>query len=379
MTRVCLGQSQVLTAMGLGMTPLWQGLMDNRTAIGPLSLFADAPFPIKLAAEVPDLHVAAGETRVWTMLKKVLAPLVGTIDAQTTLLLATTVGEIEYIQQAMGDAALAGHANPDALLDRVKKHLGLTGQAMVVSSACASSTAAVGLAASMVKSGDAREVLVVAADALSEFVYSGFTALSSLAESPARPFDAHRTGLSLGEAAAWVKVCREDALSADQPGVMIAGWGSSADAFHMTAPDPQGLGLQRAIRKACAMAHCKADDLAFIAAHGTATLYSDAMELAAYARLQQRPSPVLSLKGAIGHTLGAAGIVQLLVAKKTLEMQVIPPAVGLRESDAEAQGRVQAHAVPLSFAPGQSRWALSTNSGFGGVNSALVLHMEARP
>lgn len=378
MTRVCIGQSHVLTAMGLGMSPLWQGLMDNRTAIAPLSLFPDAPFPVKLAATVSDLHVPHGQSRVWAMLQKVLQPLVGNVDPQTPLILATTVGEIEYIQQAHADAALAGHANPDTLLARVKKHLGLTGQAMVVSSACASSTAAIGVAAAMVKTGEARQVLVVAADALSEFVYSGFTALSSLAETPAQPFDANRTGLSLGEAAAWVMVCKEDALTDKQSRVRIAGWGNSADASHMTAPDPQGLGLERAIRKACRMASCTGDDLAFIAAHGTATLYSDAMEMAAYARLQMRPSPVLSIKGAIGHTLGAAGIVQLLVAAQALEKQVIPPAVGLIQSDADAQGRVHSHTLALKASRQSTQWALSTNSGFGGVNSALVLQWEAQ-
>src|SRR5690606_19079640 len=102
----------------------------------------------------------------------------------------------------------------------------------------------------------------------------------------------------------------------------------SADASHMTAPDPTGAGLARAIGKACAMARRSPAQLDLIAAHGTATRYSDAMEMAAFRQVRPTPCPVFSIKGAVGHTLGAAGLVQLLVTQRALQQGIVPPTVG---------------------------------------------------
>jgi 3-oxoacyl-(acyl-carrier-protein) synthase len=234
---------------------------------------------------------------------------------------------------------------------------------MAMSSACASSAAALARAASMVRSGRAQQVLVVTADAMSEFVYSGFSSLLSLSAGPARPFDRERCGLTLGEAAAWALVKEQ------VEGTKILGWGSTTDAVHMTAPDRNARGLSRAIEKAAAMAQRPLEDVGLIAAHGTATQYSDAMEITAFRAGIPSPRPVFSIKGAIGHTLAAAGLVQILVAARAMERATAPPTIGCDSPDDAATGWARGSAVPLENA----HLALSTNSGFGGVNTAIIL------
>ncbi|HWE04100.1 MAG TPA: beta-ketoacyl synthase N-terminal-like domain-containing protein [Tepidisphaeraceae bacterium] len=368
--KVVIAQSDVVTAYGWGMPALWNGLLGGKTAVKCSARFADRKFAVNQVAAVPDLHVDIGGSRSMAMLARLLAPLIGRLDPLTPLLVATTVGEIEYLEQAVfsSQPRLAAQARPDVLLGRIKRLLQLTGPAMVVSSACASSTAAVARAASMIRHGEAPAVLVVTCDSVSEFVYAGFSTLLSLCETPARPFDAERSGLSLGEAAAWALIT-SDIASPDADSTAIVGWGSTTDAVHMTAPDRNAGGLSRAISKACAMAGRNAAEIDFIAAHGTATIYNDAMELVAFRNAIRKAIPVFSIKGAVGHTLATAGLLQILVTARAMSENRVPPTVGMSVPDPDADGWV--HATPVAIAG--ATLALSTNSGFGGVNTAILL------
>jgi 3-oxoacyl-[acyl-carrier-protein] synthase II len=366
-----IANSDIVTAYGWGMDALWKGLMSGKSPINGSKRFAMRGFISDQMAEVPDLQIAAGESRAMAMLRPLLKTLVGNLDRSTPLILATTVGEIEYVEEAVlnADPALAQRASPLRLLRRIKDLLGLQGEAMVISSACASSAAALTRAASIIRHGQADQVLVVACDSVSEFVYSGFSALLSLCDTPARPFDCRRSGLTLGEAAAWALLTPDKLASSDRETTAILGWGNTADAVHMTAPHRDATGLSRAVSRARVMAACAPDAIAFIAAHGTATIYSDAMELVAFRRALGMPRPIFSVKGAVGHTLAAAGLVQILVTGRALALGVIPPTVGLQTPDPCAAG--WAHNEPVPIAGAQR--ALSTNSGFGGVNTAIIL------
>ncbi len=367
---VTIAQSDVATAYGWGLQPLWNGLLSGRTAIKSTDRFAGRGFVSTQMALVPDVCIEPGSSRAMAMLKRSLAPLIDNIDPQTMLILATTVGEIEYIERSVLEEKpeLSVEARPAALLERVRSMLGLLGPTLVLSSACASSATAVSRAASFIRQGFTPGVLVVSVDAVSEFVYSGFSTLLSLCDEPARPFDAQRGGLTLGEAAAWVHLKPgEDSSTAK---TSIVGWGNTTDAVHMTAPDRNAGGLSRAIAKACAMSCRSPADVAFIAAHGTATLYSDAMELVAFRAAFGDPKPIFSVKGGVGHTLAAAGLVQILVAAEAMRLGIVPPTVGLSTPDDAAIGWARPSSFALSRTPSL---ALSTNSGFGGVNTAVLL------
>jgi 3-oxoacyl-[acyl-carrier-protein] synthase II len=369
--KAVIAQSDVVTAYGWGLDALWDGLMSGQNPIHASDRFAGRDFVSNQMAAVPDLNIAPGDSRAMALLRPLLEKLAGKLDPLTPLILATTVGEIENIEQAVlaDNPALTAQASPRVLLARVKDLLGLQGEAMVISSACASSSAALTRAASMIRHGDAQSVLVVTCDAISEFVYSGFSALLSLSDTPARPFDAERNGLTLGEAAAWALVTADNSPLADDSCTSILGWGNTTDAVHMTAPHREGNGLSRAIARACAMAECPARDIAFVAAHGTATIYSDAMELAAFRAALGTPRPIFSVKGGTGHTLAAAGLVQILVSERALTLGVVPPTIGLQTPEAVAAG--WATTKPTWIDPATR--ALSTNSGFGGVNTAIIL------
>jgi 3-oxoacyl-[acyl-carrier-protein] synthase II len=361
---IVLAQSDVATAYGWGMDSLWTGLLSGKTAIQATKQFAERGFNSDQAALLPDLCVAPGESRAWAALHRILLPLVGKIDPDTALLVASTVGEIEYVERSVldDDPALAGESHPQVLAARVKHLLNLRGPCMAISSACASSAAALSRAASMIRHGQAKAALVVTCDVVSEFVYSGFSTLFSLSTEPARPFDVKRCGLSLGEAAAWALVTSAD----DSSATSVLGWGNTMDAVHMTAPDRNGGGLSRAIAKAANMAGLSADRAAFIAAHGTGTQYSDAMEIAAYRSAVGKPRRVFSIKGGIGHTLAAAGLVQILVTSRALRLGIVPPTIGLCTCDPAAADWTHGEI-------GSSGIALSTNSGFGGANTAILL------
>jgi 3-oxoacyl-[acyl-carrier-protein] synthase II len=372
--KAVIAQSDLLTAYGHGIAPLWQGLMTSTTAVTSSPCFSTGKPTAHKLAMVPDLQVSPGSSRARAMLDKLLLPLAGKFDPQTTLILATTVCEIEHLETAVlkPDKDLIAQAAPTILLQHIQQTLALRGPALVMSSACASSAAALSRAAAMIQSDAASSVLVVTCDAVSEFVYCGFNTLLSLCDSPAKPFDSNRCGLSLGEAAAWALVTREDSPLACEDAPAILGWSSTSDAVHMTAPDRNAGGLSRAITAACRMAGITTDQVKFIAAHGTATLYNDAMELRAFRHCFTTPVPVFSVKGGTGHTLAAAGLVQILVSAFAMKVKTVPPTVGLTTPDIEADGWVRNQPVECNGPP----LALSTNSGFGGVNTAVLLGLR---
>lgn len=242
---------------------------------------------------------------------------------------------------------------------------------MEVGAACASSTQAIALAAQRIKSGRANSVLVVAADIVSRFSVLGFNALLALTQDVCRPFDVNRDGLLLGDGAVAVLLANENYLAQleQEPLACITGWGVANDATHITAPARDARGLIAAINLALTSAGLAADDIGAFCTHGTGTVYNDAMELTATdAVFGQRRFPLFSIKGAIGHTLGAAGGIEVLVSARALKDHVVPPTAGLLEPEPAAVDRVSPDKMAFSQPS-----ILTTNSGFGGVNVALIL------
>jgi 3-oxoacyl-[acyl-carrier-protein] synthase II len=369
--KAVIAQSDLVTAYGWGLEPLWEGLLAGQTAVTSIPCFSRSQPANNPVALIPDLKVAPGSSRVRAMLDRLLSRLVGKLDPQTPLILATTIGEIEFIERAAleEDCSLISQAEPRQLLQHIQQMLKLSGTTVIVSAACASSSAALTRAARMIEQGIAPAVLVVTCDSLSEFVYSGFSTLLSLCDTPARPFDAARCGLSLGEAAAWALVTRADSKLVGDNSASILGWANTADAVHMTAPDRAAGGLSRSITRACRMADITPGQIGLIAAHGTATIYNDAMELTAFANTISHAVPTFSVKGGTGHTLAAAGLVQILAACRAMKLRIAPPTVGLSVPDERAVGWVHGTATPIA----DETMVLSTNSGFGGVNTSIVL------
>jgi 3-oxoacyl-[acyl-carrier-protein] synthase II len=223
----------------------------------------------------------------------------------------------------------------------------------------------------MISAGVTDAVLVYAADLVSEFVFSGFSALQALSDQPCRPFDCQRNGLTLGEAGVALLLTSEESTSLqnEEPLAVVAGWGVANDAHHVTAPARDGCGLILACRQALAKAAIETPEIAAINAHGTGTIYNDAMELTAFSEIfGDSLPPVHGVKGSLGHCLGAAGGIEIAVACRALREQQIPGTVGCTDPEAEAQGKIGVQPQCI-----RGNYLLSTNSGFGGINATVIL------
>lgn len=371
MKRAWITDAVVVTALGPDLETLWESLVEGRSGLAPVRRFPVASYLSQCAALVEGLSAPPGRSLVGALLDR-LTPFLPPLPKDCALVTASTKGGVDGLER------LARGLDNDPrdlvfgpLAEGIGERLGLGGAAFNVNAACASSTIAVARAAAWVAHGRFECVAVCCADVITEFAFSGFSALKALSPGPCRPFDRDRAGLSLGDGAALLVVMSEDRARREgrRPLGWVRGWGVSNDATHITAPARDGSGLIRATRQALAAAGREPGDVAAVSAHGTGTVYNDAMELTAFrAVFGDRRPPVHSIKGAVGHTLGAAGAIEVAVGLKALEEGRVPPTAGLLVADAAAEGWVSP--TPVTFS---GNCLLTTNSGFGGINAALVL------
>jgi acetyl-CoA acetyltransferase len=365
--------SDMITPYGKGADICRAGLFSGRTAISGLKRFNTKSFQSGQAATIDGLTYHRQDSLVMQMVRALFDGTSAVIPEDANLILASTKGEIDLLErnilEGTGDVSLC---NLRSLLEKVSALTGVKDPGTVVSAACASSATAVARAAAMIRSGSSDCVLVVACDGVTEFVYSGFSSLMAIDKSTAKPFDKNRNGLSLGEAAAFVLMMSETRAKREEREIVgeITGWGLSCDANHMTGPSRHAEGLVLSIKKALKSAHINESDVGFIAAHGTGTVYNDAMEMKAFQTVfKNRKRPVYSIKGAIGHTMGATGLVEVIIALRALKDKMVPPTVNLQEADESAHGWVSSEQCPVE----KTGKALMTNAGFGGINAALIL------
>jgi 3-oxoacyl-[acyl-carrier-protein] synthase II len=362
----------VVTPFGWGVDSTWEGLLSGKTAIRKLERFSTKAFVTQNAGFVSTLAADRSESLVMQMLTPLLGENGSLVPKDASLILATTQGEVDILERSvLGSNAPARASCPDRLLHKVADLSGVTGSRTIVSAACASSTAAAAQAAAWIRYCEVDCVLVVGCDSLTEFVFSGFSSLGALDKDMARPFDANRGGLTLGEAAAFALVMSESRAHREGRPVLgeIAGWGFSNDANHLSSPSRDGSGLASAMRRALHTAELSQTEVGVLSAHGTGTVYNDSMEMKAFKTVfENRSLPVYSVKGGIGHTLGAAGLLEVLLALRSMDERIVPPNVNMRTPDEEAAGWVSS-----GIRTTDSPVTLSTNSGFGGINVALVL------
>ncbi|MGA9752440.1 MAG: beta-ketoacyl-[acyl-carrier-protein] synthase family protein [Acidobacteriota bacterium] len=257
-------------------------------------------------------------------------------------------------------------SNPASVLAR---EFEVMGPCQTVVNACASGTDAVGIGASWIRAGLCDIVLSGGADELCRVTYEGFISLLVTDAAPCRPFDVARKGLNLGEGAALLVLESEESREARGKGARsyVLGYGSAGDAYHLTAPDPKGRGLKRAINEALGQAGLSPAAVAFVNAHGTGTADNDLTESKVLAEIL--PSvPFLSTKGCTGHTLGAAGAIEAVFTVACLEERRIPASAGYAEPDCELPASPVDHPTPIV-----GNVALSESLAFGGHNAVLLL------
>ena len=252
----------------------------------------------------------------------------------------------------------------------IRRHYGLHGPALTISNACSSGADAIGVAHLWLSQGMCDLVIAGGTDELNKVPLDGFNALGVCSHSPCRPFDANRSGLNLGEAAGVLLLGHSEASP-----YCVSGFGKTADAYHITQPDPAGTGLERAMRNALQSADIALDDIAFINAHGTGTQANDLAEANVFARLFPQGIPYMSTKALTGHTLGAAGAIEAIFTLLMLEEQCAAKSTRFENASADIPLPPLRSHLPLHNA----RHAISTSLAFGGSNSALVLSLRQTP
>jgi 3-oxoacyl-[acyl-carrier-protein] synthase II len=342
------------------------------SAIGTPRRKCQGNFEAHPTAQSDLIDAAREETAVWQMCRILLEPLSRrTLFPGTELFLASSIGEIEWLERAVIQGGDPRESRLPCLCARIERYLNMPeGHGTVISAACASGSTAAAIAAQRIRSGLTQSAIIIACDAVSEFVLAGFNSLMALDKQGARPFDRSRQGLSLGDGAALMVLMDADYAKENNIPILaeVSGWGMSDDANHITGPSRDGSGLALAIDSALTTAGISSGDIGFISAHGTGTLYNDAMEMQSFKRIFKTPVPVYGIKGAIGHTLGAAGLIEIGVAVRALNQSTIPATIGLNEPDPDAVGWVSSRT--RSF---EKDFALCVNAGFGGINAAVCL------
>ncbi|MFA5938382.1 MAG: beta-ketoacyl-[acyl-carrier-protein] synthase family protein [Sinimarinibacterium sp.] len=254
--------------------------------------------------------------------------------------------------------------NPHAAAEFVRLQLGLKGPALAICTACSSSAKVFAAASRALDAGWCDAAVVGGVDSLCQTTLYGFNSLQLIDADICRPADARRKGISIGEAAGFALLEREA-----QPGELaLLGYGESSDAYHMSAPDPEGRGAQQAMRDALARAGLRADEIGYINLHGTATPANDASEDQAVMGVFGAQTPCSSTKGYTGHTLGAAGILEAVIAALAVEHGILPGSITTREKDPAIRGNILLQPRRTTI-----RAALSNSFGFGGNNASLIL------
>ncbi len=373
----------IISGMGLGPDAHFASLRSSRSGLRPLGLFSLPGLPNLPVGEVDEallrnVHQARSIALALIAARQAIAhpPPAG----QGVIAMGTTTGGIHESEQhylrhrgevGAPDRELLRYHPAGAIADVVAAELNLPGERQTFSTACSSSANAIGYGAARVQQG-AEWALVGGVDSLCRTTYAGFHALKLLAPETCRPFDKARQGLSLGEGAAFLLLENEQRARVRGAVILgfVDGWGCSADAYHMTAPHPEGQGARAAMAAALSDGKVNPADVDYVNAHGTATPANDRAEAVALAALFGIPGPwVSSTKGSTGHTLGAAGAMEAVFCVLALGAGFAPGTTGLREPD-PALPRL--HHVPRGGVAAPLKVALSNSFGFGGNNASLL-------
>jgi 3-oxoacyl-[acyl-carrier-protein] synthase-1 len=391
MSPLVLSHMCVATSLGLGQPALLEALRSGRSGLRPC-VFEGNSLPTHVGAvDALDDPQLADEYAAFDCRNNRMAELALRQDGfeaavaaarlrhgghRIGLFLGTSTSgilEAEHAYQAREDGAgplpaafhYAASHNTYALAAFLQQRLGVSGPSLVVSCACASTAKVFGNAARMMAAGLCDAAIVGGADTLCLTTLHGFTSLALTAAGPCRPADGGRDGISIGEAGGFVLLENAE----PQPGdVCLLGLGESLDAYHMSAPHPQGVGAKLAIERALDAAGLAPGDIDYVNLHGTATPAGDAAEDQAMFALFGDSVPCSSTKGHTGHTLGASGIVEAIISALALRHQFVPGTAHTRSVDPAFRARYQLASEEMRLDR-----VMSNSFGFGGTNCSLIL------
>ncbi len=280
------------------------------------------------------------------------------------LLISTTKGNIDALEK---DSKFPKErAYLSTLGAELQNYFGFVTEPIIVSNACVSGVLAITVAKRLVDYGKFDHVFVVAGDLVTKFILSGFRSFQALSDLPCRPYCKSRAGINIGEVAASVLVTKDKSRLVEES-VEILGAASCNDANHISGPSRTGEGLFRSVDWVLQEADLSPQDIDYISAHGTATMYNDEMEAIAFNRAGLGDTPLNSLKGYFGHTLGASGLLETIIGMHSLQRNTLFASRGFKEL-----GVSQSLNIIEKTTPKKLDTFLKTASGFGGSNTAAV-------
>ncbi|HSR32172.1 MAG TPA: beta-ketoacyl-ACP synthase II [Anaerolineae bacterium] len=406
--RVVITGMGTLNPVGNDVPTFWDGLVAGRSGAGPITAYDASDEVVRIAAEVKGFDPVAlfGSKQVrrsdrFTQLCMAAADqaiadagLVFDEDGDNrhvTVIIGTGIGGVGTLLEGYDTMLARGSRRVSALMvpmmmpnagaGEIAIRYGLHGLAMSLNSACATGTNALGEGAERIRRGAAEIVICGGGESvmhpLTAAALSNMGAVSCRNDDPlraSRPFDADRDGFVIGEGAGVMILEGLDHARARGAHIYaeVIGYGSSCDAFHITAPDEEGVGAARSMQAALDDAGLPADEIDYINAHGTSTPLNDPMETRAIRNVFGKHAyrvPISSTKSMVGHLMGAAGAVEAIACAKTLETGVVHPTINYETPDPECD---------LDYVPNEARethprTALSNSFGFGGHNSTLIL------
>ncbi len=408
MKRVAITGTGVATPIGIGRKAFWQGLMAGTSGVGQISHFDPSGFATTIGAELKDFsgedYLEKKEARRTDLFIQyaVAAARMAVNDARLDVshkdrndrigvLVGSGIGGIQTIEKQFevlkekGPRRVSPFLVPMLIANMASGYisivLGLKGPNTTVVTACATGTHAIGDAGRIIQRGDADVMLAGGTEApFTPIAVAGFCAAKALStrnhepEKASRPFDGQRDGFIMGEGSGIVVL--EDWEHARRRGARIygelAGYGLTGDAYHVTAPDPEGGGAVRCMRMALQDGGVKPEEVGYINAHGTSTQYNDKIETAAIKEVFGRHAykvPISSTKSMTGHLLGAAGGVELVAALLCMKEGMVHPTINYENPDPECD----LDYVPNRPRPHAFNYALSNSFGFGGTNACLLV------
>jgi 3-oxoacyl-(acyl-carrier-protein) synthase len=371
MSTVFVARQSASTSLGPCLQQMCPRLYAGESAISEIRRFNTAKLPCHVAGLIQASPESAYEEDLVCRLMLPVLKQIGTVPEQTYVIWTGIKANANYVERLYKELPRPSRYLPRHYREWICGFFGLPqDQGMEINAACASSTYGLALAAEMIRQDECKAALVCAADPVSHFIFTGFAALRALSPTVCRPFDIERDGLWIGEGAFAMLLVSESFVEKlnYKPLALLSGWGMANDANHITAPSRSGSGLIRAICAALQSAKMDPQKIQAFCTHGTGTLHNDSMELTAIESIfGDRRFPIFSIKGAIGHTMGAAGGIEAAVSISAMYDRTVPATAGLVNAEARAMGKVSGL---LQLFSGNN--ILTTNSGFGGCNAALI-------
>jgi 3-oxoacyl-[acyl-carrier-protein] synthase II len=389
--RVAVVAVGVVSPLGFGVAETLDSLRQARDCVTAVTRFSIAECRCKTAGQVPDDRLLADlnkrlrakrlhrASHMMIHAGREAVAQVPQFEPELTVI-GTTSGGMSYGEQYYRSLCqsgnlrhaptwIANYPSQKPVID-AQEAFGISAPCQVIANACASGTNAIGHAFECVRSGRCQRVLAGGYDALSELVFTGFDSLQASTPEKCRPFDRRRTGMVLGEGAAILALENLDLARKRGAPVLaeIAGYGISTDNFHITQPDPSGIGPRNAMERALHSAYISTEEVDYINAHGTATIFNDSAEGKAISALFNGV-PVSSTKSMMGHSLGAAGAIEAIVCLLALQHQFLPPNINFGSLDDDLDLNVVANQARSAVV----RTALSNSFGFGGTNASILM------